>query len=206
MLIVPLFFAVFAKSLRAEAAHMGGCGLDLQLPPEFVVRQTGESLRAETMQLPRWTLVAYCKKNEFRTDRSRQLQGEFRNAGDLVRNVRFLETNNGIPALVLRRTPARSPVPRIEAWIFTRNLVHHFVLVPDHARAISQDEWKKKQDAIEAVVESAESADPPAISEEAYRVRLAGAIAAGMLIPGLIAWILLRKIFLRRKTSGNTRN
>lgn len=204
--IVPVFFVLvfcfLPKPVNAETpATMQACGLTLELPAAFVdVKTTGDSLRARTASLPAWNLIAYCALNEFRTDRAEAMLEEFKQSGDYLRARANLKLQGGYSATLIRRTPAAQPVQRIEAFFFSREFLYHFVLVPDESRSVTPDEWKHMQESLARTLESAQVLNQdPAITEQAYRVRLAA--FAALTLAGLagILWLLLRRVLRRRK-------
>lgn len=205
--IVPHFFLAAALVVYPGLSHAAGpvtmqaCGLTVELPSAFVdAKTTGDSMRARTLSLPAWNLIAYCAPNEFRTDRTEAVLEEFKQNGDYLRGKSALKLSGGYSAVVLRRTPAAQPVQRIEAYFSSREFQYHFVLVPDHARSVPPDEWKRMQDQLVSVLESVQIADQePAITEKDYRLRLTALALIGGAISLGALWLLLRRVLWRRK-------
>lgn len=204
--IVPVFFAAagfFAidGGLYAEnLARMPACGLTMELPLGFFqVHANGDSLRAVTGSYPRWNLILYCTVNSFKTDRSEAVLSAYKQAGDYLRGRSDASLPGGYTAVVLRRTPAAQPVQRIEAFFSSRDMLYHFVIVPDE-RNVTSDQWKSMQQGLEASLKSIQiDGQEPAMSERAYTVRLVIFAVSLLLLLSGVLWLLLRGALRRKK-------
>jgi hypothetical protein len=202
LILAGLFFSLRsgASDPAQGPARLDSCGLALELPPGFVIGQSGpESLRAQTGTLPRWNLIVYCVPNQFRTDRNDPTLSAYRQGGDYLRAREELELPGGFSAVIFRRTPASQPVQRIEALFSSREFQYHFVLVPDN-RNVDSQEWKRMQDTLAASLRFAQIANQvPAITEQEYRVRLGVLGVLALAVCSASLWLLLRRVLRRKK-------